>query len=196
MQHATNNIHLHQLWATPVWEIQLGIRETFNGELLTAIQTIKPRSTGIAFSLFDYRDESPVIAEFENLVVEAARDALKKANIARVVRGMRSGSVNAMGHLGWDSPHAHPHTQLAGVYYVQVPQGSGDLWLLDDRGANVFGGEVEGTKHGRTGTKITPQEGKLVLFPGSVQHFVTQNNSQDYRVSIALNFDCGIAGAR
>jgi hypothetical protein len=185
------DIHQHQLWATPVWEINLGVAETFNQELLNAINSIRPASAGVSFNLFDYADR-PIIAQFEQRVLEATREAFRRAGIKRTIKGMRSASVNTMGYLEWDTPHSHAYVMLAGVYYAKVPEGSGELWLLDPRGGGLFWGEEEGFKHGRVGKAIKPAEGKLVVFPGDLQHFVTPNQSRDSRVSIALNFMAGI----
>ena len=182
-----SNIRLNQVWATPIWEIDTRMTPQFNAALLEAFQRIKPSATGLTFNLFEHKNE-PAIVMLEKVALEAAAKAFKQAGYARRVLGMRTGSVNTMKPGGWDTPHTHPHVMLAGVYYVKVPKGSGQLWLLDPRS--------EGTLwDSRVGMQVEPVEGKLVLFPGGVQHFVTQNNADDIRVSVALNFTCTMGAA-
>ena len=71
-------------------------------------------------------------------------------------------------------PHSHNDDDelLSGVYYVKVPEHSGELVLYQ----------------GNTSYGIQPAEGKLVLFSASLEHEVTRNDSQEMRLSIGMNF--------
>tara|TARA_R100000008_G_scaffold85757_1_gene76550 strand:- start:117 stop:644 length:528 start_codon:yes stop_codon:yes gene_type:complete len=66
------------------------------------------------------------------------------------------------------SHHHFPYSIFAFVYFVKSPPGSSPL---------VFS---------RSGKRIKPEEGKLVIFPGNVMHHVPKNNSDD-RVTLAGN---------
>lgn len=70
--------------------------------------------------------------------------------------------------------HTHDNEDelLSCVYYVSVPEDSGDLLLHQD-------GET---------TRITPREGDLYFFSPKLEHEVTVNNSDRNRLSIAINF--------
>ena len=70
-------------------------------------------------------------------------------------------------------PHSHNDDDelLSGVYYVKVPEHSGELVLYQ----------------GNTSYGIQPEEGKLVLFSSSTEHEVTRNDSQEMRLSIGMN---------
>ena len=59
---------------------------------------------------------------------------------------------------------------LSAVYYVRVPENSGELVL-----------------HGDVEQRIKPEEGRLVFFPPALDHEVTRNNSEQGRLSIAFN---------
>ncbi len=71
------------------------------------------------------------------------------------------------------APHHHDENDelLSAVYYLRVPEDSGELVLYE--------GDRE--------VRIAPQEGKLVLFPPSLMHEVTRNNSTELRLSVAFN---------
>jgi len=80
---------------------------------------------------------------------------------------------NAMAAGQRTTLHHHDENDelLSAVYYIRVPDHSGDLILYaDDR-------------------KITvqPQEGKLVMFAPAVPHEVTVNQSTEMRLSVAMN---------
>lgn len=70
-------------------------------------------------------------------------------------------------------PHHHDENDelLSAVYYIRVPENSGDLILH-------LGGDC---------LRIRPQEGKLVMFAPAVVHEVTPNLSQELRLSVAFN---------
>jgi hypothetical protein len=80
---------------------------------------------------------------------------------------------NLMGPGQVTLPHHHDEDDelLSAVYYVRVPPHSGALVLHEN-----------GRQH-----TVQPQEGKLVLFAPHVLHEVTVNNSNEQRLSVAMN---------
>ena len=80
---------------------------------------------------------------------------------------------NAMGPGQLTAPHHHDENDelLSAVYYIRVPENSGDL-ILHDAGNSI---------------SIRPQEGKLVLFAPNLLHEVTANLSPELRLSVAMN---------
>jgi hypothetical protein len=81
---------------------------------------------------------------------------------------------NEMGPGHVTLPHSHDEDDelAAGVYYVRVPENSGELVLT--QGCLV--------------TRVTPVEGRFVLFPADMVHEVTENRSSEIRLSIGMNF--------
>jgi hypothetical protein len=69
--------------------------------------------------------------------------------------------------------HNHGHFQMAFVYYVSVPSGSGDL--------------VFSLENGLLLKEVTPVEGRLLVFPGWVNHKVSKNTGDKIRISISGN---------
>ena len=80
---------------------------------------------------------------------------------------------NAMGPGHITSAHHHDENDelLSAAYYVRVPENSGDLVLYDQDET----------------VRIKPQEGRLVMFPPSLMHEVTVNNSRELRLSVGMN---------
>lgn len=106
------------------------------------------------------------------LVDEVRRQAALYLEVAQET--LRVGFwFNAMGPGHVTAPHHHDENDelLSAVYYLRIPEDSGELVLYE--------GDRE--------VRIRPQEGKLVLFPPSVMHEVTRNNSNKMRLSVAFN---------
>jgi hypothetical protein len=77
-------------------------------------------------------------------------------------------NANTQGeYTGW---HTHSRWARVGVLYVQVP-----------------GGDIE-FKQGGAYWRETPKQGDLLVFPGSLEHRVLPNTSEQVRISVAFNF--------
>jgi uncharacterized RmlC-like cupin family protein len=81
---------------------------------------------------------------------------------------------NTMGPGQSTSEHTHDENDelLSAVYYVEAPEGSGDLVLYD--------GPLE--------IRVAPEAGVLLFFPPSLPHAVEINRSGRSRLSIGINF--------
>jgi len=82
------------------------------------------------------------------------------------INDMRPGHVTV--------PHSHDEDDelVSAVYYVRVPENSGDLVLT----------------RGVISTRITARQGMFVFFAPDVMHEVTENKSGETRLSIGMNF--------
>lgn len=121
-------------------------------------------------NLYIERERIPAIA----LVMQQAEQYASQL-LERPVEQLRSGFwINDMGPNEVTSEHDHDEYDelMSGVYYVQVPQHSGELVIVD--------------KHSRT--MVMPQAGMFVFFAPDVRHSVSMNNSSERRISIGMNF--------
>jgi len=74
---------------------------------------------------------------------------------------------------GW---HDHKgRSELSGVYYLQVPDNSGDIHFRKKIDDETFEWEMKS------------QTGKLILFDSNIEHSVPENKSNKNRISIAFN---------
>ncbi len=82
--------------------------------------------------------------------------------------------INAMGPGHVTLPHRHDEDdeRVSGVYYISVPPDSGELILQ------------QGSSH----IRVVPVEGEFVFFPPDIIHEVSENCSQQLRLSIGMNF--------
>lgn len=84
-------------------------------------------------------------------------------------------STNLHNHV--DSNNLEKSSDISGVYYVNVPKDCGKL--VFDYSINQFQ-----TKR----YYMNPVEGRYILFPSTLNHFVTKNKSKEKRISISFNF--------
>ena len=75
------------------------------------------------------------------------------------------------GHITGLHTHDNDDELLSAVYYLKVPPNSGDLILHTPRQKT-----------------IRPEVGEAIFFDPALPHEVTMNNSNETRLSLALNF--------
>jgi uncharacterized protein (TIGR02466 family) len=88
-------------------------------------------------------------------------------------------------------PHQHPGVAFSCVYYVKGSRESGNLefvnpnnvqpWTIDKKHIAHYNSFTSNTFH------TTPEQGKLVIFPSWLYHYVYPNKSEVQRISIAIN---------
>lgn len=87
--------------------------------------------------------------------------------------------------------HIHSDT-FSGVFYVKVPKNSGKLcikntsinplWIINHQ--NLFSKKNQFTSDT---VKIDPVEGRLLMWPSYIPHYVEPNDHDDERISISFN---------
>lgn len=170
-------------WATPVWEFQTDFDHNFNQALLNEVSEyystvqlddIKNvwNSTGPCITQLNKTILQIVQnATYEDLVADFSDTNLNYYNVRAWVNYHPTGKDNSI--------HDHSGRKLTATYYINAPDDSGDLLLIDPRGG-VDWGTVAGKKFHR----VKPTEGKLVFFPGFLLHMVESNQSPDPRISL------------
>ena len=98
--------------------------------------------------------------------------------------------ININPKYSYNQPHTHPGCVLSGVYYIKIPDQSGDIVFI-----NPYETIIEATKNMNSGVsvsdsmyRITPQEDQILIFPPWAHHLVEQNLSDDDRISVSFNF--------
>jgi len=112
---------------------------------------------------------------------------LKTSGVNLRMRATAWANINGKGH--WNATHNHHSSHWSGVYYVQVPPGSGQLALLDPRpNINMMDtGNPMLDLFQQSPREIEPKEGLTVIFPSWMQHHVATHEADEERISIAFN---------
>ena len=94
----------------------------------------------------------------------------------------------------YNPAHSHANSLITGVYYLEVPEHSGDITFHKPDGlTNIFHvstnipyKEYTPTNCGRW--TFTPREGDILLFPSHLYHSVGVNETNKQRYSLTINF--------
>jgi hypothetical protein len=78
-------------------------------------------------------------------------------------------NVNGSGH--YNKWHRHFNDCYVAVLYIKVPENSGNIEFRQDELLK----------------QITPKPGLLLVFPGTLEHRVLPNLSNEFRISLATN---------
>lgn len=99
--------------------------------------------------------------------------------------------ININGKVGFNRPHVHPESAVSGVYYVAVPNNSGNIVFNHPSKTQQYHIHPDAVKVSNdlnsSTWHVTPAAGLLILFPSWLEHYVEPNNSEDDRISIAFN---------
>ena len=87
--------------------------------------------------------------------------------------------------------HNHPNAYLSAVYYVNVPENSGNIKFFDPREQkNIRYPKIKNyTDTSAVIAEITPKEGDLLIFPAYLYHSVGENLSELDRIIVSFNVD-------
>ena len=131
--------------------------------------------------LFEGRYENIYITEHQIPELTALLDeAIAQAKNILKIDNLRAGYwFNYMPPGSATLIHSHDDYDelLSGVYYVNVPENSGNLIVHDVADGNS-----------KENIEITPKAGEFIFFKPDVRHEVSRNNSNEYRLSIGINF--------
>jgi len=96
---------------------------------------------------------------------------------------------------GYCQLHSHSNAIISGVVFIHIPDNSGKFLFKRSNSSNdkLFSMQVEmdtteqSTKYTGSEYIIDPTPSTLLLFPSSLPHMVTKNESEDDRLTLAFN---------
>jgi uncharacterized protein (TIGR02466 family) len=131
-----------------------------------------PKFVGTKFStLYD------VVLKFSNDLLEKKGLGMTVQNIEYWCNINKSYSYNVM--------HSHGRADLIGIYYVQVPPGSGNFVVLRNDGSQYC--DLYENRADMLEYVTEPEVGRLYIYPGHLWHYVTSNNTDQDRISVSFN---------
>ena len=95
--------------------------------------------------------------------------------------------------------HVHPGCLWSGVYYIQAPEGAGNIEFIEPRTVHLmnqprFQANTKRPKENWTKVRFTPQPGRMLIFPSWLYHAVDPNLSKEpgrasHRIIISFNLN-------
>lgn len=187
------------LFSTPIWERQLTDHQRINSDILNVLHLLEneQQDTGVSRSnnggwhskanLHQRED----MAEITHAIATCCAGSVQVLgfNSDRFELRMIDLWLNRNGPGDLNRPHVHPHSMLSGVYYVKVPPNSGNIEFFDPVLARVVSKfpVAENKKINASTVEFDPVEGRLIIFPSWLQHWVQPNQGEGDRVSISFN---------
>lgn len=185
------NVTKKELFVTPVWEIDTKLDKKFNENLLKEINTFY--QTQPKFDFLDlWQANTPYINRMKKYILDVVRDETI-SEVSSVYQN--KDDIIYFHSRGWAnyippgdslSIHGHGTAKLAVTYYIDVPENSGDLLLIDPRGSVDWDLGRDGCTNSKF-SRIKPKESMLVFFPGYVLHTIERNASTGVRISLTTN---------
>lgn len=139
--------------------------------------------------LDEHKELQPLILEI-NKRLNALREIINfNDNIDLKIESLW---ININSPYSYNARHIHPGSYMSGCFYIKVPEKSGNIvfkhpafnLMFMNNSDDIFSSynEVNSLSY-----SVLPQEKKLLLFPGWIEHEVEQNLSNEDRISIAFN---------
>ena len=99
------------------------------------------------------------------------------------------GNINGKYHSNFS--HAHPGSDIAACFYIKCNKNSGNIVLMNPIADfnRTINNKYKSDYNKKSYLSIEAKEGRLIIFPASIIHYVEQNLSDDYRISIAFNIN-------
>ena len=110
--------------------------------------------------------------------------------------------ANVNRKTNFNTQHLHSHCDWSFCYYVKAPENCGPIIFVDPRVRRVMRppgrllknrGEWDSNSPSLFDEyRVEPKEGKLIIFPSWLEHFVEPNLSDEPRISMSGNILLGI----
>ena len=194
---------LHILFPTPVYQNCLEFRPS---ELKSMIDYVSNLDWASDKDIYEGPNgettklEADLLSEpeLENLrkkIDEEVYNFAKSLQIDFGKHGLKR--INSWGNLqrkgNYIGEHRHNNTQFAGVFYLQTPEGSGDIvfstknatWITSHWEPSVTGYDDLNSFEKR----FEPEECGIFIFPAHLDHYVTASQSSEERYSISFNYN-------
>lgn len=171
-------------FSTPVWISNLGldlnnIKKSCR-EFSSKVKTMEVSNVG-GYQGHDFDNQDFIDAVISN-IPKLEDKPLSNEKIYSWVNINKKGNSN--------NRHTHLDTQifLSGIYYVKVPENSGNVRFYDPRGCLIPSmQDHDYFNNGYAYHFLEPQEDMVVFFPCWLEHDVESNKSNQDRISIAFN---------
>ncbi len=188
------------LFPSAVWTTFFDDRESFNASLLERIYQLRDKDPDGVANTNVKGWQSP--NNLQNLQ-EFADINLRIIQVCQRIGESQNFSPNLVfQHQAWaniNSPgasnkiHYHANCHFSGIYYIslQAPE-CGSIFFRDPRVASrMLSYPVTRPTEFTTGeVRMDPEEGRMYVFPGWLEHGVDENQSGRDRISIAFNVLC------
>lgn len=96
--------------------------------------------------------------------------------------------LNVYGTSDSQEAHVHSNHVISGIYYIQAPEGCGELLLHSRHADNMYNPKFTAMNElNMTTAAIQPEAGVMLLFRSYLRHSVKPSQCKEDRISVAFN---------
>ncbi len=138
-------------------------------------------------SCFSLENEDDILQGF------LAKCLGKFPTIKEIINLHVSAWVNINPPDAFNMKHNHPTSDLAGVLWIKCPENCGDIIFSSpcdfsiSNELDAYTDEFKDNNKYYHSYSIFPKQGRIIVFPAHLQHYVDFNKSQEDRISVSFN---------
>ena len=125
---------------------------------------------------------TPEFKKLESTTIDFANMVLEKANYSPVPVNKSSSWFMRNKQGDYNEKHVHGRADLIAVFYIDVPENSGELCLINNNGKSYTT-----LTHTDECYLVSIMESRVYLFPGHLWHSVEANLNAKDRISVSFN---------
>ena len=183
---------IENIFATPIYYTVIDDRENIQNEISDCINQLEFKINS-SWGNTNYLSD---ISFRENVIVDRKLNFLKQEiekHVFEYCRQIKSSIKNFKIYGSWISLfnkgnyghiHNHGYSDISGVYYFQTTEDDGKLFFTSPvptlESSYVYQQLGNRWEH-------KPMEGKLLLFPGWINHGIETNQTDNSRISLSFN---------
>jgi len=135
--------------------------------------------------------EDARLDELKEILLGTGKSFIEGLGLAAIPLEVERAWINVFRPGAQEAQHSHDSSLLSASYYVEAPEGCGDLVFPDPVGARrshrAFTHTTGTTFFTMPDVAFKPQAGRLVMFESWMPHSVQCNKSDKVRISLAFN---------
>ena len=180
-----------------VWTTLFDDRESFNANLLQAIYQLRDSDpSGVANTNirgWQSPNNLQTLDAFKDInlrIVQVCQAIAQSQNFMPNLRFAHQAWVNINPPGASNKIHYHANCHFSGIYYISLDAPAcGSIFFRDPRIASrmLTYPVAKPTEFTTEEVRMAPEEGRMYVFPGWLEHGVEENKSDKDRVSIAFN---------
>lgn len=193
---------MNLIFSTPIPVYEIEGFERINEAIVDEIAVRREQEQGMVRSnrigwhsnLDFFARKEPAHHELAQKIMNCLVDATKRIQGQKPLDDLRltcDGWVNVNPRGSYNVPHDHPGAFWSAAYYVRVPNitdGSeaGAIEFIDCRSMPTGNGLIQ-SPYLQSRFSMRPAPGTLVVFPSTLKHWVHPHDTDEDRITIAIN---------
>jgi uncharacterized protein (TIGR02466 family) len=168
-----------------------------NSKILKEIKSIQSEDSGRTLTNLGGWQSNDVVEEelakypeMKNLVLKSMEVCLEIYKLWQINDTVYFDNmwININKKYDFNLKHVHPRSFFSAVYYVKTNEKAGDiLFYRPDTQEHYIDSRIP-NEYTNKKLQFRPKDSLLVLFPSYLPHIVYPNESEEERISIAINF--------